>query len=512
MSAKVTDLPAGVASGAIFYAVNGSADHKVTGGAANGVATLDAAGKLPAAQSVTGALTYKGDWNASTNTPTLANGVGSLGDTHIVKVAGTQNLGGGSASYAVGDMLVYDGAEWDHFQSGSFVVPAGANPTAQVGLTAANGAAATFMRSDAAPPISQAIAPQWSAMHTFVLAGSASQSTLRLGGLNPYFEFFSPNAPTDEKKWIWRIPSPTTFAFSAFSDTGIVIRDAYRITRAAGEIAQHDFLTANTVRVTINSGGVGIGTPTPHAPLQTDNGIVNRKIVIFEAANNDHQYYGFGVNSNVLRYQTSGTTASHVFYAGASASASNELFRIWGTGGFLSSAAGQVITGVDGNKLWLGKYSSGTGHNNAPTSIGAESTYLQIGGREYGNNGFGGIGFSYVSAPTDHPAVWIGWEERNTAGNTNGDFIIATRSVTTNTAPTERLRVTNLGALAVGGMANTGTNGQVLTSTGPGTPPAWTTLPKAAAQANSTATDIAGIVADFNSLLAKLRTAGLLAT
>lgn len=34
----------------------------------------------------------------------------------------------------------------------------------------------------------------------------------------------------------------------------------------------------------------------------------------------------------------------------------------------------------------------------------------------------------------------------------------------------------------------------------------------AEAQANSTASDVAGIVADFNSLLAKLRTAGVLAT
>lgn len=33
---------------------------------------------------------------------------------------------------------------------------------------------------------------------------------------------------------------------------------------------------------------------------------------------------------------------------------------------------------------------------------------------------------------------------------------------------------------------------------------------KAQAQANSTAIDVAGIVADFNSLLAKLRTAGLM--
>lgn len=36
-------------------------------------------------------------------------------------------------------------------------------------------------------------------------------------------------------------------------------------------------------------------------------------------------------------------------------------------------------------------------------------------------------------------------------------------------------------------------------------------LPEAAAQADSTATDAAGLVTDFNALLAKLRAAGLMA-
>lgn len=48
------------------------------------------------------------------------------------------------------------------------------------------------------------------------------------------------------------------------------------------------------------------------------------------------------------------------------------------------------------------------------------------------------------------------------------------------------------------------------------TPPAATTatiggVKEAVAQANSTAVDVAGIVADFNTLLGKLRTAGILA-
>lgn len=104
-----------------------------------------------------------------------------------------------------------------------------------------------------------------------------------------------------------------------------------------------------------------------------------------------------------------------------------------------------VVTGTDGNKTWLAKYVSGTGHTDAPKTLGAASTYLQVGGREYGSQGFAGIGFGYVSAATDHPAVWIGHEEIDTAGNTTGDFVVATRNVTTNTPPIEKFRVTKDG-------------------------------------------------------------------
>ena len=45
--------------------------------------------------------------------------------------------------------------------------PVGANPTTSIGLAASNGSAATFMRSDAAPALSQGIAPTWTAAHAF---------------------------------------------------------------------------------------------------------------------------------------------------------------------------------------------------------------------------------------------------------------------------------------------------------------------------------------------------------
>ncbi len=49
--------------------------------------------------------------------------------------------------------------------SGSSASPA--NPSATTGLSAVNGIASTWMRSDSAPPLSQAITPTWTGLHTF---------------------------------------------------------------------------------------------------------------------------------------------------------------------------------------------------------------------------------------------------------------------------------------------------------------------------------------------------------
>ena len=80
------------------------------------------------------------------------------------------------------------------------------------------------------------------------------------------------------------------------------------------------------------NGNIGIGTSTPNAPLQFASTIANRKIVMYEFANNDHQYVGFGVNGNALRYQVDVPNGSHIFYAASNASASTELMRVNSTG------------------------------------------------------------------------------------------------------------------------------------------------------------------------------------
>ena len=85
---------------------------KITSGAALGyVALSDANGQVvwtnPSALNP-----WAGNWNANTNTPTLADGTGTYGVWYHVETAGTVNLGSGSITYAVGDRVIYNGSIW----------------------------------------------------------------------------------------------------------------------------------------------------------------------------------------------------------------------------------------------------------------------------------------------------------------------------------------------------------------------------------------------------------------
>jgi hypothetical protein len=90
--------------------------------------------------------------------------------------------------------------------------------------------------------------------------------------------------------------------------------------------------TTNGSNIHYSSGNVGIGNSIPNAPLQFANDTRNRKVVLYEGGNNDHQFYGLGVQNSTFRYQVPNTIDDHVFYAGVNSSTSNELFRIRGNG------------------------------------------------------------------------------------------------------------------------------------------------------------------------------------
>ena len=128
----------------------------------------------------------------------------------------------GSGSGLDADLL--DGHDTSYFAtSGS--VPVGANPTGTIGLSTVNGSAATFLRSDAAPPLSVAITPTWTNVHTFSsqdvhqagislgIAGTATSGrinsavTTAAGAIGIYLK--PTNTLTGSDRWVFRLDDAT---------------------------------------------------------------------------------------------------------------------------------------------------------------------------------------------------------------------------------------------------------------------------------------------------------------
>ena len=93
-------------------------------GVAYGVATLGGDGKVPSSQLPAMGSSYKGIWNAATNTPTITNGVGTAGDYYIVGTGGVWN----GITFTTGQLVIYSGSVWQ--QAG------GTSGVSSVGLAA----------------------------------------------------------------------------------------------------------------------------------------------------------------------------------------------------------------------------------------------------------------------------------------------------------------------------------------------------------------------------------------
>lgn len=83
--------------------------------------------------SIIGVISYQGTWNANTNTPTLASGVGIKGHFYVVSVSGATNLDGLS-SWNVGDWAIFNGSAWGQVDGGASEVLSVAGKTGAVVL------------------------------------------------------------------------------------------------------------------------------------------------------------------------------------------------------------------------------------------------------------------------------------------------------------------------------------------------------------------------------------------
>lgn len=86
--------------------------------------------------SIVGGLSYQGTWNANTNTPNLASGVGTNGYYYIVATAGSTNLDG-ITDWQIGDWLMFNGTVWQKIDQSNLVVSVNGQ-TGAVTLTSTN--------------------------------------------------------------------------------------------------------------------------------------------------------------------------------------------------------------------------------------------------------------------------------------------------------------------------------------------------------------------------------------
>jgi len=110
----------------------------ITGGTISDTdSILTAFGKLQnQVNGLIGGSIYKGTWNATTNTPTIASGVGTKGNYYIVSVSGTTTIDGIS-DWNVGDWIIYDGTAWQQVDNTDAVVSVNGE-TGAVSLTTDN--------------------------------------------------------------------------------------------------------------------------------------------------------------------------------------------------------------------------------------------------------------------------------------------------------------------------------------------------------------------------------------
>lgn len=190
-------------------------------------------------------------------------------------------------------------------------------------------------------------------------------------------------------------PYPHGFSISGANDLQIHSEEGTNII-----FGNNSSIFSEKMRIKSN-GNVGIGTTTPNAALQFANTAANRKIVLYESVNNDHQFYGFGINGTTLRYQTSDAATDHVFYSGIDAATSKELIRIKGNGnvgiGTTTPVNRLSVSGnvdVSGN-LGIGNANPQNGSLVVDNKIGA--THALFGSNTTGvaiESSFPGIGFN----------------------------------------------------------------------------------------------------------------------
>lgn len=255
-------------------------------------------------------------------------------------------------------------------------------------------------------------------------------------------QLFNTSNGTGLKGWAIRVGSTGAFAVMTTSDTGTQLNDGFIMGRdSSGNVSAAiiNQQVGGAVALTINSSNLAVNSQYDfkiNRTASTANTIVGGPCMgLFDT----------GATTVTLLQQAGGQSELWQYNSGwTEIFAVNTLNRM-----MLAEQTAMYNNFVAGagnsSKLTISRYTSGT----ASTTV-AGAYYLNIGGGEYnGSPSYRLIGFGYNLASLASCPAFIGYNETNDAGDTLGDIIIGTRSVTTDTQPTIAFRVTSAGRTVI---------------------------------------------------------------
>ena len=249
-----------------------------------------------------------------------------------------------------------------------------------------------------------------------------------------------------------RIASDGSFRHTPYGDTstetylksvGAVAEYTFRAQRDGSVDTAFSFETQNSgtldeaLRIT-SDGKVGIGNSSPGAALDVKDSTTTKAYFKHSSSNETSLY---------IEADDTSARIGSTYHAGSGAFKPLE---------FLTSGSTKMSILADGN-VGIGtsspKYKVCINHDGSTTSSYNDATALRIDGPGAADE-LAGIGFGYFNSggntPDHIPSSWIGVEATDWTSYVKTDLIFATRNVTTNSEPTERMRILADGNVGIG--------------------------------------------------------------
>lgn len=279
----------------------------------------------------------------------------------------------------------------------------GANPTANVGLSAVNGSASTFLRSDGAPPLDQGIAPTWTAAHAFsnTITQTSASATAFASGAN------GATNPT------WTVNNSVSGQVSGLTVTG----------QAAGTAPSLVTNSQTQQAASIAGNGMAI-TADPAIAGSSTAGAANGGSVTITAGAGARLISGNGNGGNIVLIpgQPVGSGTTGIVSIAPTANSGELLIGVSGAAGFRTGNTG--VHGINGGSLHFGANNGSAYLGN--TAIFGASALAQDAGIKILSNGayrwssdstsFGTTSLSLVKKAPDHLRI-AGSSDASTSGS-----------------------------------------------------------------------------------------------